>query len=61
MSSGTSTCVVIEMENFPTDAKVVLAASVGVFRSIEEFLTRMFFVDGMKVGLTSVTKGNNYI
>ena len=61
VSSVISTCAVVELENFPMDAKVVVVASVGVFRWIEEFLTRMLFIDGIKVGLTSVTKGNKEI
>ena len=47
-----------DLETLSTDAKVVVAASVGVFFWREEFLTWVLFIDGIKVGLMSVTKGN---
>ena len=57
VSSAISTCVVVEMETFATDAKVVEEASVGVVLWTEEYLTRVLLIDGIKVGLVSVTMG----
>ena len=63
VSPAISTCAVVEVETFSTDVKVVAAASVGVFFWIEEFLMRVLFIDGIKVGLMSVTtrKTRNYV
>ena len=63
VSLAISTWVVVEMETFPieemivvADEKVVVAASVGVFRCTEEFLKRKLFINGFKFGSMSVTR-----
>ena len=63
VSLAISTWVVVEMETFPieekivvADEKVVVAASVGVFRCTEEFLKRVRFINGFKFGSMSVTR-----
>ena len=58
VSPAISTRAVVEEDTFPTDAKVVVAASVGVFFWIEELLTWVLFIDGIKVGMMSVTRGS---
>ena len=64
VSSAISTWVVVEMETFPIeekvvvgDEKVVVAVSVCVFRCTEEFLKLALFINGFKVGSISVTRG----
>ena len=47
-----------EMDIFPIDADVAAAASVAVCRWTEELGTRVFIIDGFKVGLMSVTMDN---
>ena len=64
VSSAISTWVVVEMETFPIDEKVVVgdekvvvAVSVCVFRCTEEFLKLVLFINGFKVGSILVTRG----